>query len=152
MSVELIADIAGMSREQAVLAKDREFTEPFRILKEINLEKIEKIAITNGIHVTRGGRFYHFIGAFQDKGKSVKTVTDVFCDNLGGEWITVGLGDSPNDLPMLKNVDIPVLIPHPGNMYEDIDLPNLRKAEQPGSKGWNVIIMEILDELTGTGS
>jgi len=46
---------------------------------------------------------------------------------------------------MLTVVDIPVLMPHPDGRYEDLVLPNLLKAPQPGSHGWNDAVQRILE-------
>ena len=51
------------------------------------------------------------MGIEQDKGVAVRTVIDVFKSNSVKELTTIGIGDSENDLPMLEQVDIPVLIP-----------------------------------------
>jgi hypothetical protein len=48
---------------------------------------------------------------------------------------------------MLENVDIPILIPHPDGSYEKVDLPNLRRARHPGSRGWNEMMMEVLGNM-----
>ena len=60
---------------------------------------------------------------------------------------TIGLGDSENDLPMLEQVDIPVLIPRPGKGHLDIRLPGLVWAREQGSKGWNETVERLLNEL-----
>jgi mannosyl-3-phosphoglycerate phosphatase len=48
---------------------------------------------------------------------------------------------------MLKSVDIPILIPHADGTYEEIDLPNLTRADHPGSRGWNETILNELNRL-----
>ena len=84
------------------------------------------------------------IGMEQDKGVAVRMVMDIFKINSGEELRTIGLGDSENDLPMLKQVDIPVLIPRPGKGHLDIRLPGLVWAREKGSKGWNETVERLL--------
>ncbi len=144
MSVEEIARLTGLSLEQAKLAKEREFTEPFVLYEEEKLPDLEKLSKKEGIKITKGGRFYHFIGENQDKGKAVKITQEIFEKNSGKRLITVGIGDSKNDIPMLDVVDIPVLIRKPDGTYEDFEKENLLKSEFPGSKGWNQVVLEIL--------
>jgi hypothetical protein len=48
---------------------------------------------------------------------------------------------------MLKRVDIPILLPRFDRSYEDIDLFNLIKGDQPGSSGWNDAILDALNSL-----
>ncbi len=144
MTIEEVSKLTGLPIEKAKLAKRREFTEPF-VIEDVSLiEKLEKEAKKYGLKITKGGRFYHLIGEGQDKGKSVKITTDIFKNNSWKEAKTVGIGDSKNDIPMLKEVDIPVLIMKPDGSYEDIELPNLIKSKYPGSKGWNQVVLEIL--------
>ncbi|MBU2026134.1 MAG: hypothetical protein KJ814_00740, partial [Proteobacteria bacterium] len=64
--------------------------------------------------------------------------------------IAIGLGDSENDLPMLREVDIPVLIPHPERGYLDVSLPGMILAKEPGSRGWNEVVELLLDRLSAT--
>ena len=42
--------------------------------------------------------------------------------------MSIGIGDSENDLPMLKPVDIPVLIPHSDGVSIDPRLPGLERG------------------------
>ena len=144
MDTEEIMNLTGLSREQARFARQRDFTEPF-IIEEAKIEQFKALASYEGMKIARGGRFYHLIGGDQDKGRAVEITTNIFEKNLTEDIATVGLGDSENDVPMLKQVDMPVLIPKPDQEYEDIDLPNILKAHYPGSLGWNEAVIGILD-------
>ena len=62
---------------------------------------------------------------------------------MWGEIKTVGLGDSLTDLPMLSQVDIPILVQKRDYSWEDVDLPRLRKVHGVGPKGWSRAIVEI---------
>jgi hypothetical protein len=50
---------------------------------------------------------------------------------------------------MLESVDIPILIPHPDGSYEKLDLPNIRRARHPGSRGWSAAILDVLKTIEG---
>lgn len=149
MSIEEIAGHTGLSREKAVLAKSREFTEPFVIEREERIPSLVKAADEAGIKITRGGRFYHFLGSGNDKGRAVKLTKTVFERNLRSPVTTVGIGDSLNDMPMLEQVDIPILIPHPDGCYEETTLPNIIRAPYPGSRGWNEALCPLLENFKG---
>ena len=148
MTIEDVMKYTGLPYEKAKLAKEREFTEPFLIDDESKIPQLQKLAMEEGIRITKGGRFYHFIGENQDKGKAVEITIKVFKANLNKDILSAGLGDSQNDIPMLKKVNIPVLIPKPDGSYEKIEIPNLIKAPYPGSKGWNVAVNSILDKYS----
>lgn len=97
--------------------------------------------------IARGGRFYHLIGERQDKGAAVRRVRRLYREIFGVEHMAVGIGDSENDLPMLQEVDVPVLIPHRERGWLKALLPGLVKAPEPGSRGWNEALGRVLDEL-----
>ena len=145
MTAEEIAYLTNLPIEKAKLSKIREFTEPFIIENLQLLPQLEKEAEKHNLKITKGGRFYHLIGKGQDKGKAVKITAEIFRKHMKNIK-TVGIGDSKNDIPMLRVVDIPVLIPKINKQYEEINLPGLIKADYPGSRGWNQVVWRILDE------
>jgi mannosyl-3-phosphoglycerate phosphatase len=64
--------------------------------------------------------------------------------------ITVALGDSPNDIPMLELVDYPIIVQRPNETYAiSRDIPNLRIIDGIGSAGWNKAILELLSDRGG---
>ena len=147
LTAEEISRLTGLPHERAEMAKAREFTEPFLLKRPESIGCLSALAAEKDLKVTQGGRFYHLIGMEQDKGVAVRMVMDIFKINSGEELRTIGLGDSENDLPMLKQVDIPVLIPRPGKGHLDIRLPGLVWAREQGSKGWNETVERLLNEL-----
>lgn len=145
LKADEVERLTGLPRKQAVLAMQREFTEPFIIADDSNIIDLQPLAEAEGFKIVRGGRFYHLIGAGQDKGRAVRLAVSVFRNHANKDLITVGLGDAANDIPLLECVDIPILIPQPDGTHEELDLPNLRKADHPGSRGWNEMMMELLE-------
>jgi len=150
MKTAEIAELTDMSYIDAGRARHREFTEPFLAENDEDIRKIEKAARREGFKITKGGRFFHLIGAGQDKGIAVNKLIDIYRED-GNETalVTVGIGDSENDLPMLQQVDIPVLIPRPQQGFLKIDLPGLVRAGEPGCRGWNSAVGSILNNLDG---
>jgi mannosyl-3-phosphoglycerate phosphatase len=147
LKAEEVQRLTGLPSQQVALAMQREFTEPFIIDDESKIIDLQSMAAARGFKIVRGGRFYHLIGAEQDKGRAVSLAVSVFRSHAQKGLTTIGLGDSANDIPMLERVDIPVLIPHPDGTHEDVDLPNLRKARHPGSRGWNEMMLEVLNHF-----
>lgn len=121
----------------AELAGQREFTEPFVTGPFADMAALQALAAEHGLKITRGGRFYHLIGTGQDKGTAVRTAREIFARYLGRPPVAIGIGDSENDLPMLAQVDIPVLIPRPDGTSLDLRLPRMVIAGDPGCRGWN---------------
>jgi mannosyl-3-phosphoglycerate phosphatase len=147
MSVQEISDITGLSMGQSEFARAREYTEPFMINADQDIHLLQGLAMEHGIKITKGGRFHHMIGVNQDKGEAIKLVRNIFDQKENAKHLAIGLGESTNDVPMLNNVDIPVLIPHPAQGYMEVSFPGLIKAGEPGSKGWNEIMEKLLNEL-----
>jgi mannosyl-3-phosphoglycerate phosphatase len=145
MTVEEIVRHTGLPREMALLAKYREFTEPFVIDEERHLPDLKKAALRAGINITRGGRFFHFTGLGSDKGRAVRITKNIYERNWRTRVTTIGLGDGLNDIPMLQHVDIPVLIPKRDGTYVDFSAPGLIRAPFAGSRGWNEVMSSLLN-------
>jgi mannosyl-3-phosphoglycerate phosphatase len=144
MTVDEVAALTGLTMRQASLAKEREFTEPF--VCEGSVEAFRRLAESSDLAVTRGGRFYHLMGSGQDKGRAVREAMEIW--RAGGrKLVSIGLGDSPNDEPLLDNVDLPVLMPRADGSFADLQVKKLLRAPLPGSSGWGAVVMELLDAL-----
>ena len=149
MTVEEVARLTGLSFDEAAQAKKREYDEPF-LLDEpgANLQIAKKMAESAGLSLTQG-RFFHLTGE-NDKGRAVRMVKDIYSRAHGIIPRTIGLGDSPNDLPLLENVDFPVLVQKPGGRYEpSIRLDNLILAPGEGPVGWCASVSELVGRLAG---
>ncbi len=146
LSTEEVARLCNLSYELAELSKRREYDEPFLLEDTALIPQIEKIAHRSRLRIERGGRFFHLTGA-NDKGKAVCRLTDIYRKKMHS-LKTIALGDSQNDLPMLKAVDFPVLVQKPDGMHDStIELDNLVRAPGPGPIGWNTAVLELLDDL-----
>jgi mannosyl-3-phosphoglycerate phosphatase family protein len=142
MPARELSEMAGMTIEEAKMAKERDFDEPF-IFKGSNAEikelfhAIEK----RGFNVTQG-RFFHILGN-SDKGKATSILIDLY-KNKYDRVISIAIGDSPNDIPMLEKVDYPVIIQKSDGSYDaQIDIPHLTKAGGIGPEGWNKAVLSL---------
>jgi len=146
LSPEEVARLCGFSPEEARLAKKREYDEPFLLDEESAIKKIQKMASLSNLQVTRGGRFFHLMGE-NDKGEALRLLTNIYREK--GEHIeTIALGDSLNDLPMLRAADHPVLVQKPDGSYDtEVKLPNLHLAPGIGPTGWREAVLELLNTL-----
>ncbi len=144
MSAGEVAMDSGLSLREAELSKMREYDEAFKVIageKERIFEKIEE----KGLHFTIGGRYCHILGD-NDKGKAVKILNALYKKKYV-EIKTIGLGDSLNDLPMLRSVDIPVLVAKPDGRHEYIEGEmniKIRKEKGIGPIGWKNAIGDII--------
>ncbi len=150
MSDEDIASLTGLGRPGAERARSRNFDEPFILPEQaaICTASIRQAASRRGLTVVQGGRFWHLIG-HEGKGKAVSLLTKIYRD-LYSDTITVGLGDSPNDYPLLELVDVPVVIGGGAlGTYRPSWATRARHTCETGPKGWNAAILALLSELQG---
>lgn len=149
MDAAEVAQLTGLPAEEAELARAREFSEPFTLEGgEEGLRALSARAAALGLRVVRGLRFHHLMGA-TDKARALRLARDLYAASWGGGPIaSIGLGDSPNDLLMLLNVDLPVLVrAKTGRGWEPgCDIPGLYRTALPGPAGWNEAIHHILNE------
>ncbi|MEX5215001.1 MAG: HAD-IIB family hydrolase [Nitrospiraceae bacterium] len=150
MEVEEIADRTGLSSEEAKLAKQREYDEPFLIEGSTNsAPHVLKAIRGQGLHWTRGGRFFHLTGD-NDKGAACGFLLDWYLrEGLSGlrrqDVVTVGIGDSLSDAPLLRQVDFPILVRRPDGSYDAaVEAPNLVYAQGSGPVGWGMAVMNVL--------
>ncbi len=150
MTLDEIADRCGFTREDAELAGRREYDEPFIGVGPADLGAVVRAAEAAELQVTSGGRFHHLVGG-SDKGRAVRGLRGLF-EGAVGPVRTVGLGDSPNDEPMLREVDLPVLVRRPGGGYSAaVHLPGLVVSPYSGPEGWREAVLEILRGRTPGG-
>lgn len=134
MTTAEIMHHTGLPEEEAYRASLRDFDEPFLLL-EGDAERLASTARGEGLHLTRGGRFWH---AFECGSKG-EALTLLRKDHS----LAIALGDSENDRSMLSAADIAIVIPG-GNIVPD---PQWRMALHPGPRGWNQAMLDLIAEL-----
>jgi len=117
--------------------------------------RFRRRAKQHGYSVERGGRFFHFSGGC-DKGLALSIVLGFYGLTWRTRVNTIALGDSGNDLSMLRLVDCPILIPKPDGRFsrEVLEaLPNIVQAKRPGPAGWSSsLLRELQRNSQGTAS
>lgn len=145
MSDAELSTETGLSRVEAERARRREFDIPFAILGDSS--KIEPVlaraAAKLGMQITRGGRFFHLHGP-TDKGKTLRRVMRRFRGRRAA-----AIGDSANDLPMLKAAHLAfAVMTRSGKHDPDLvrGIPKLRLIDRPGPEGWRIAVERLLEE------
>lgn len=147
-TVDELVRLTGLNRQEACLAQKREYILPFIIEGGVNdVENIKREIQSLGFNYTEGARFVYLMGE-NDKGKAVKILVDIFRKNYPEmKIITVGLGDSLNDLPMLEVVDKAFLVKKESESYEErIKVDGLVYAEGIGPAGWNKAVLSLFSK------
>jgi len=145
LSEKELASLSGLSHEEAALARKREYDEPFVIEGGTGeIETIRRKIKERGLNYVWGGRFHHILGK-NDKGKAVEILKGLYKKEFH-EVVTVGVGDSLNDLPMLDVVDHPIFLKGKEGLSPDVvsRVRNLVLMEGTGPQAWNDAILNLL--------
>lgn len=131
----------------------RDYDEPFVLdASPQTVLAIEQAARRRGLAVTCGGRFYHLQGG-SDKGHACQRLLECYQrqqPQATERPCSVALGDSANDLSMLRVVNYPIVIPRPDGSYEPaLCLPTATYAPAAGPQGWNLAILALLETREG---
>ena len=121
ISLEELISLTGLAPDKVKKAKIRLCSEP--LIWEGTNEHFQEFVIllkAKGLKLLKGGRFYHLMGS-TDKGNAVRQLLDLYKKKFpGNQFKTIGIGDSPNDIEMIKEVNFPILVQRPDGSYIDI--------------------------------
>lgn len=149
MELDDLVALTKLNREQALNAKQRQASEPF-LWKDTNqaFDDFRKQLENENLIVTSGGRFFHVMSDV-NKGKTVQWLIEQYqAVEPETQWISIGLGDSFNDVQMLEVVDYPVFISNAGTRQPDMAyISNLQRPQLPGPAGWNQAINSLMTKI-----
>jgi mannosyl-3-phosphoglycerate phosphatase len=152
VGVRTVADLqpgersrGGLSGRPGFAEGEREYTEPFLVETEEDAAALARAAEARGMRVARGERLWHLCGG-ADKGLAVRTLLSLY-EREGRLPRAIALGTWPLDLPMLRAVHRPIVLPGPGGRVEPrlaADLPHAERAPRGGPEGWNDAVLAVL--------
>ncbi len=150
VSIDELAKIVGMTHAEAERMAKRQYGETIlQIDREEKARFEQALRKGPGLQVIHGGRYFD-VTAGNDKGKAVQILEDLYRKKLGGKPIFIGIGDSSNDIPMLKYTDVAMLVQKYDGTWADVDIPNLVRVEGIGPAGWERAFAKIMQEAEGT--
>ena len=148
MSIREVSELTGLKHADAKEAKERDFDEPFVFngdSKEI--AHLKRRIRAKGFNYTQG-EFFHIMGD-SDKGRAVNIIKKLYQKQYG-KFVTIGLGDSTNDIEMLQNVDYPVVVQKKDGSYNREIIRKVKgciKADGIGPDGWNKAVIELFETV-----
>lgn len=109
MSVDEVAAECGLTPLQARLAKLRDYEEAFRILDPTDgaRARLWRALQSAQLGCLTEGRL-DFVGAPVDLAVGVQWLASLY-RRAAGPLVTIGVGDQPHHVPMLRRVDVPIL-------------------------------------------
>lgn len=139
LTVERVMALTGLDHAAAKRAQTRDFSDTIVIPDDENPAPVVAACRTRGLKCPDGGRFLTVTGNGADKGQAVTLLTDIYRQHYG-DIITVGIGDSQNDAPMLAAVDHPFLVQRPERTWRDVDVPNLTRLNAVGPAAFAAMV------------
>ena len=148
MQANEIQQLTGLDEQQLALAMRRRFSEPL-LWEDSDSAREEFLAELDraDLHSLQGGRFLHVLGN-TDKGQALDRLRTLYEQLFGLSFTVIALGDSDNDLAMLKAADWPVLVRSPSHELPDLqcDQP-VTISEHIGPEGWNECVLALVDKF-----
>ncbi len=138
MSPEVFAGKTNLDRDEAKRALNRNYTVPVLWLEsEQRKQEFISWCVAGDITVQEGGRFLHLQRGC-DKGGAIEWLTERYREKFD-EVRTGGIGDSQNDIPMLKSVDRSFAVQQPdGTIHPRIldEVNGVETIDEIGPNGW----------------
>lgn len=132
-----VSAMTGLSEADAALARQRDASEVivWRDTDEA-FDRFRKALANYHLSLTQGGRFWHVMPARSGKGEALRWLLS---HTDREDVTTLGLGDGPNDAPMLDAVDYAVVIKGfsktPVTLQRAEDA-NVFRTTHHGPEGW----------------
>ena len=141
-------ELTGLKGNSLDLMRDRHWSMPFLNPPSALEEKINECSTRFNVEIFKGNRMSHLLSINSNKGKAINALKS-YSKNENVKII--GLGDSPNDLPLLKNADFKIVIPSVNGPNTDL-LDQLKDyeftlASEPNGHGWKNEINKLLNKL-----
>ena len=143
-----VTALTGLEGYSIELMKDRHWSVAFLNPPESMEEQIYMCCKKYNVEIFKGNRMSHLLSIYSNKGKAINELKK-YADNKN--ILIIGLGDSPNDLPLLLNSDIRIVIPGPSG--PNMELLNKLKgyqftlANEPNGYGWKNEITKLMNQL-----
>ena len=141
-------ELTGLKGNSLILMRDRHWSMPFLNPPSFLEERIKICCKKFKVDIFRGNRMSHLLSINSNKGKAINALKNY--SNIKNIQI-IGLGDSPNDLPLLLKSDIKIVIPgiDGPNLYLLDQLKDLEftLASEPNGYGWKNEINKLLKKL-----
>ena len=143
-----VAKHTGLDIQHSTLAKQRLGSEPF--LWQDTAEKFEffqELVTKSNLSCVQGGRFYHLLGR-TNKAQAAKSLLSFYKKTFDIRPLTIALGDSANDIPLLEIAETAVVIKRYDNSHMIYKGSNSTiYTDGQGPSGWNEALQHLLTQL-----
>lgn len=139
-----VAESTGLDLDAATLARQRDYSEtvvtPFT---REDRERFQRACEAHDLNAHDGGKYVTVTGAAADKGRAAKFVAHSYRMQYS-DITTVGIGDSPNDTPLLLAVDHAYVVERPAGLHKQVYVPRIYRMQAVGPAGFAAMVDDIL--------
>ena len=107
LSDDEATNLTGLQGDSLNLMRDRHWSMPFLNPPDTFDEDLKRLCEIYDVDIFRGNRMSHLLSKNSNKGIAIKTLLN---KNKNLNVQIIGLGDSPNDLPLLINSNFKIII------------------------------------------
>ncbi len=141
-------NLTGLEGESLKLMRDRHWSMPFLNPPDIFDKDLKRLCQIYDVEIFRGNRMSHLLSKNSNKGIAIKKLLN---KNKNFNAQIIGLGDSPNDLPLLNNSKYKIVIS--GIKGPNQILLNQLKgtdvciSKKPHGYGWKEEVFKLVTKL-----
>ncbi|MEM8807001.1 MAG: HAD hydrolase family protein [Cyanobacteria bacterium P01_G01_bin.38] len=149
LTIERLQKRTDLSETAVQQAKACEFSEPFITPKGVNPEALTEAVKAVGFQVILDEPFSYLIGPDASTEDAIAQLVTLYQSTLstGESFTTVGLGHSSPSLPLLKSVDIPIIIPNADGPHPKLAKHDWQIAPTSAPDGWITAINTTCQKL-----
>ncbi len=148
LSDEEATELTGLSGNSLILMRDRHWSMPFLNPPNYLEKELRLLCSDFNVDIFRGNRMSHLLSKNSNKGIAIKKLVDFYQNE---DVSIIGLGDSPNDLPLLIHSQYKIVICGQ-NGPNQILLDKLKGykyiiSDEPNGYGWSKEILKLLNNI-----
>ncbi len=140
--------LTGLKGNSLNLMRDRHWSMPFLNPPSFLEDRIKNCCKKFKVEIFKGNRMSHLLSKDSNKGKAINALKKYSCNQ---NIKIIGLGDSPNDLPLLLNSDIRIVIPSMNgpnlSLLDQLKDFDFTLASEPNGYGWKIEINKLINKL-----
>jgi len=144
-------NLTGLKGESLNLMRDRHWSMPFLNPPENFDADLKKLCEIYDVDIFRGNRMSHLLSKNSNKGIAIKKLLS---KNKNCNVQIIGLGDSPNDLPLLINSNYKIVISGikgPNNLLlKELKGTEFCISQKPHGYGWKDEVLKLITKLSNT--
>ena len=151
LSDDEATNLTGLQGDSLNLMRDRHWSMPFLNPPDTFDEDLKRLCEIYDVDIFRGNRMSHLLSKNSNKGIAIKTLLN---KNKNLNVQIIGLGDSPNDLPLLMNSNYKIVISGikgPNHLLlNELKGTEFFISKKPHGYGWKDEVTKLITKLSNT--